>query len=131
MISTDINDCAVMDITPQGNGAHLLFIKKRVDDAAVPSGYIGTRGETADMRNDLSGYLSATPSLISTWNLIEYDDGFLIQQASNQMLETGTTNTTNSVGWFMLAGIDGTAGMYDSQRSDLLLHGGQNNTYQY
>ena len=89
MVSTDMNDCAVMDITPQGNGAHLLFIKRRVDNAAVPSGYIGTRAESTDYRSEVSGYMSATPSLVSTWSLIEYDDGFLIQQASNQILESG------------------------------------------
>ena len=83
MISTDMNDCAVMDITPQYNGEHLIFLKKRVDDAPVGSGYLGTRSESVDKRNEKSGYLSATNSLISTWKLLEYDDGFLIQQASN------------------------------------------------
>ena len=78
MISTDINDCAVMDITPQGNGQHMIYLKTRVDDQVVPSGYLGCRGESVDERDSFSGYLSATGSQISSWRLIEYDDGFLI-----------------------------------------------------
>ena len=78
MISSDLNDCAVMDITPQGNGQHLIFLKRRVDNAPVASGYLGTRSEEVDERDEASGYISATSSLISTWRLLKYDDGLLI-----------------------------------------------------
>jgi len=56
----------------------MIYLKTRVDDQVVPSGYLGCRGENVDERDSLSGYLSATGSQISSWRLIEYDDGFLI-----------------------------------------------------
>lgn len=67
MISSDLNDCAVMDIIPKGNGEHTIYLKRRVDNAPVSSGYLGTRSEAVDERNEVSGYLSATSTLISTW----------------------------------------------------------------
>jgi hypothetical protein len=106
-------------------------LKRRVDNAAVSSGYLGTRSEDVDKRNDLSGYCSATSSQISTWNLIQYDDGFLIQQASNQNVQYSGGNTAfDSSVWFLLAGMD-SSGWYDTQRTDLLIHGGQNGEYKY
>lgn len=131
MISTNLNDCAVMDITPLGNGYHSIFLKRRVDDTAVSSGYLGTRSEAVDNRNELSGYCSGTSAQISTWKLILYDDGFLIQQATNQNIEYSPATTTfNSVDWFLLAGMD-SSGWYDTERTDLLIHGGQNGEFKY
>ena len=79
MISTDMNDCAVMDLTPQGNGQYAIFLKRRVDNVPVTSGYLGTRGEAVDQRNEISGYTSATSEQVSSWKLIDYDDGYLIE----------------------------------------------------
>ena len=54
----------------------------------------------------------------------EYDHGFLIEQAGNTNVNSGVASV-DSIGWFLLAGMD-TDGWYDEFRTDLLLHGGQN-----
>ena len=57
----------------------------------------------------------------------EYDHGFLIEQANNVNINNGVADV-DSIGWFLLAGMD-TDGWYDEYRTDLLLHGGQNGEY--
>lgn len=56
-----------------------------------------------------------------------YDNGFLIEQAANLNINNGFA-TFDSIGWYLLAGMD-TDGWYDEYRTDLLLHGGQNGEY--
>ena len=45
VISTDLNDCAVMDII-QGDpnlGTYFLYFKRRVDNTPIVAGYLSTR----------------------------------------------------------------------------------------
>ena len=51
----------------------------RIDNAAVAPGYLSTRGETIDIIDSRSYYLSATPEKYSSFKLIPYDDGYLIK----------------------------------------------------
>lgn len=125
-ISNDINDCAIVDITVHDRslGTYDILVKRRVDYGETPTGYISTRGETIDQRSSQSCYLSATMERISQWYMNEYDHGFLIEQANNVNINNGVADV-DSIGWFLLAGMD-TDGWYDEYRTDLLLHGGQN-----
>ena len=128
-VSNDINDCAVVDIkmVDPATQTYGIYITRRVDYGQIPLGYISTRGLEIDQRSTQSGYLSATPDLISKWNMHPYDNGFLIEQAAN-LNENNGFATFDSIGWYLLAGMD-TDGWYDEYRTDLLLHGGQNGEY--
>ena len=131
-ITSDINDCAVMDIIYQGgnlDGADIytLYFKRRVDYQAVAPGYLSSRSEEIDERSSQSAYLSATTEQVSTWAMRPYDDGFLIYQDGNSNVSKDQASF-NSEGWYLLAGMDADA-WYDEYRTDLLLHGGQNGEY--
>ena len=79
IVTSDLNDCAVMDLIPLGNAEYSVYLKRRVDEAAVATGFLGSRSEEIDERNHHSAYCSATSEEISRWSFIWYDDGYLIQ----------------------------------------------------
>lgn len=114
MISNDIPSCAVMDIDQVGDQEYSIFLKGRVDGDVWFPGFLGTNSQDIDNRNHHSGYLSATKYEISTWKLIEYDDGYLIQQVSNKNVDQCTASF-NSNYWFLLAGIDAGSSMDDTE----------------
>lgn len=127
MISNDIPSCAVMDIDQVGDQEYSIFLKGRVDGDVWFPGFLGTNSQDIDNRNHHSGYLSATKYEISTWKLIEYDDGYLIQQVSNKNVDQCTASF-NSNYWFLLAGIDAGSSMDDTE---LLIQGGQNGEFKW
>jgi hypothetical protein len=102
---------------------YYIYMKSRMDGVGATPGYLGTRGESLDDRNTDSYYLSATFNPISTFKLIEYTDGYILQLASN----------TNDVGkdYFLLAGFGSTNKVQDyipetedGTTNELILHGG-------
>jgi len=79
---------------------YYILMKGRIDGVTITPGYLGTRGGDLDNRNDNSYYMSATLEKVSTFKLVEYADGYLIQLATNP----------NGAGqdYFLLAGFGST-----------------------
>jgi len=50
IISSDLNDCAVMDIVTADSysGTVYIYMKRRVDNTPIGVGYLSTRGDTYD-----------------------------------------------------------------------------------
>ena len=69
-----MDDCAVMDISSDGT----ILLKRRMDNAPVQRGYLGIYGDEEDKRNHHSGYLTDTSEQITSWRLLDYDDGYLL-----------------------------------------------------
>merc|ERR1712086_843507 len=95
---------------------YYILMKGRMDGVPIIPGYLGTRGEDLDYRNEKSYYLSATPEKVSTFKLVDHADGKMLQLASNP---NGTGQD-----WFLLAGIGSSDPVHeDGVTSDLLLMG--------
>lgn len=129
IVSSDLNDCAVMDFIPASSDTVYIYMKRRVDNGPVGVGYLSTRADTYDQKDSETAYLSVTPERISKWKMITYDDGLLIQHSSSNV----GNPAFSSIGWYLLAGMD--AGQFidgpSGVRTDLLLHDVPSGQYEY
>ena len=45
IISSDLNDCAVMDLVPASGDSVYIYLKRRVDNQAIGVGYLSVRAD--------------------------------------------------------------------------------------
>jgi hypothetical protein len=104
------------EMSDNNSDEYFILMKGRMDGVQITPGYLGTRGEDLDYRNSKSYYLSATVEKVSTFKLVEYAGGYMLQLATNP----------NGAGedWFLNAGIGSSDPVHeDGVTSDLLLMG--------
>ena len=84
-ISSNPDECAIVDIevSSKDSEEHFIHMHSRADGAPVTTGYLGTRGETIDIKTKNSNYLTVTSDRISSWKITAFADGHFIQQADN------------------------------------------------